>query len=323
MQGVTTMNVLTADKFEIEGIEGLRQLGCRVTQDADLSGDSLRDALTNGVEVLIVRSTKVTSDVLAGAKSLKLVIRAGSGYDTIDTAAARAMGIDVANCPGMNATAVAELAMALMLSLDRRIVDNVNDLRRGVWAKKEYSKAMGLKGRTLGIVGLGRIGLLIAHRARAFEMKLIYSDVVANQAAEQELGIVKIAFDELLRRADFISLHVPLDDSTRHLINDARLAMMNPTAVLINCSRGEVVDSAALVRALDSGKLRGAGLDVYENEPGASDSAFSDVCGQCSRVYGTHHIGASTLQAQIAVAEETVRIVDQYMKTGKTINCVN
>jgi len=317
------MNVLVADKFEIEGIEGLQRIGCRVTQDADLAGDSLRDALRNGVEVLVVRSTKVTADILAAAKSLKLIIRAGSGYDTIDVAAAKAKGIAVANCPGMNATAVAELTMGLMLALDRRIVDNVNDLRRGVWAKKEYSKALGLKGRTLGIVGLGKIGMLIARRAHAFEMKLIYSDVVANATAEKELGIEKVTFEDLLCRADYISLHVPLDASTHHLINDARLALMKPTAVLVNCSRGEVVDSAAVVRALDQGKLRGAGLDVFETEPGASETVFCDITGKCSRVYGTHHIGASTDQAQIAVAEEVVRIIDHFGKTGEALNRVN
>jgi len=317
------MNVLIADKFEKEGIDGLVQLGCQVTQDADLSGDSLRDALKNGAQVLIVRSTQVTADMFAEAKSLKLVIRAGSGYNTIDIAAARAKGVDVANCPGTNATAVAELAMGLMLAIDRRIADNVADLRQGVWNKKEYSKALGLKGRTLGIVGLGKIGLLIARRALAFEMQLVYSDVVANPAAEKELGIRRVEFEPLLRTADYVTLHVPLDDSTRHLIDARRLALMKPTAVLINCSRGEVVDGAALVSALNSCKLRGAGLDVYEVEPGASDTHFKDVTGTCARVYGTHHIGASTEQAQLAVAEEVVRIVEQYIKTGKCLHCVN
>jgi D-3-phosphoglycerate dehydrogenase len=223
----------------------------------------------------------------------------------------------------MNATAVAELAMGLILSLDRRIVHNTNDLRRGVWNKKEYSKARGLKGRTLGIVGLGQIGYLIAKRAAAFEMKLVYADVVRNEAAEKELGIEKIEFDDLLRQADFVSLHVPMDETTRHLINAERLAKMKPTARLINCSRGGVVDSAALVAAIDSGKLAGAGLDVYDNEPGASDTKFEDAAGACDMVYGTHHIGASTDQAQLAVAEEVVRIVAHRQQTGETLNCVN
>ncbi len=318
------MNILIADKFEAEGIEALKKLGCNITQDADLAGDSLRDALaSNGVETLIVRSTKVTAEMVDAAAGLKLIIRAGSGYNTIDTAAARAKGVDVANCPGMNATAVAELAMGLLLALDRRIVHNVNDLRKGVWNKKEYSKARGIKGRTLGVVGLGQIGYLIAKRAAAFEMKLVYADVVRNEAAEKELGIKKVEFEELLKTADVVTLHVPLDETTKHLINADRLAKMKPTAFLINCSRGGVVDSAALVQAIESGQIAGAGLDVYDLEPGASDTAFDDVAGKCDMVYGTHHIGASTDQAQLAVAEEVVRIVEHRMKTGETLHCVN
>ncbi len=318
------MKVLIADKFETEGVEALKEAGCAVAQDADLSGESLRQALaSNGNDVLIVRSTQVTGEMLENAPGLKLIVRAGSGYNTIDVQTAKAKGIRVANCPGMNSTAVAELAFGLMLALDRRIVHNVTDLRKGVWNKKEYSKARGLKGRTLGIVGLGRIGYLIAFRAKGFEMNLIYSDIIRNQQAEDELGIRKVDFDELLSRSDFVSLHVPLDDKTRHLMNDQRLALMKPTAFLINCSRGEVVDGEALVRAIESGKLAGAGLDVYENEPGASDKEFKDPVARCERVYGTHHIGASTEQAQLAVAEETVRIITHYKKTGEVLNCVN
>jgi D-3-phosphoglycerate dehydrogenase len=318
------MKVLIADKFEAEGSEGLKKLGCAITQDADLSGDSLADALaSNGNEVLIVRSTKVTGEMLRKASSLKLIIRAGSGYDTIDTAAAKEKGIRVAICPGMNATAVAELAFALMLSLDRHIVENVNDIRKGVWNKKLYSKARGIKGRTLGVVGLGKIGYLIAKRAKAFEMELLYSDVIRNADAEKELGIKKVEFEDLLKRSDFVTLHVPLDASTKGLMNAKRFAMMKSGAILINCSRGGVVDSAALVKAIESKQIAGAGLDVYETEPGASDTKFSDVVGKCAGVYGTHHIGASTDQAQIAVAEEVVRIVDIYKKKGEVINCVN
>jgi D-3-phosphoglycerate dehydrogenase len=317
------MKVLIADKFEAEGIAGLKELGCAVTQDVDLSGDALCDALKKDFQVLVVRSTEVTADMVASASALKLIIRAGSGYNTIDTSAARSKGIDVANTPGMNATAVAELAMGLILALDRRIADNVFDLRNGVWNKKEYSKARGLKGNTLGVVGLGQIGYLLAKRALAFEMKLIYSDVVRNEAAEKELGIRRVEFDEVLRTADVVSLHIPLNDSTKHLINDERLGWMKSNALLINCSRGGVVDSEALVRALKSGNLRGAGLDVYDNEPGASDKVFADVAGQCPKVYGTHHIGASTDQAQLAVAEEVIRVVEQFKRSGETLHCVN
>ncbi len=318
------MNVLIADKFEAVGIEALKKLGCEIKQDADLSDDSLASELATGnAEILIVRSTKVTAEMIDKASSLKLIIRAGSGYNTIDTAAARAKGIDVANTPGMNATAVAELAMGLILSLDRRIVHNTNDLRNGVWNKKEYSKARGIKGNTLGVVGIGQIGYLIAERAKAFEMKIIYSDIVVNEKAEKELGATRVEFEELLAQADFVTLHVPANDSTKKMMNAKTFAMMKPTAFLINCSRGEVVDSSDLVKALEEGVIAGAGLDVYENEPGASDKVFSDVAVKANMVYGTHHIGASTDQAQLAVAEEVVHVVEELMKTGKVIHCVN
>jgi D-3-phosphoglycerate dehydrogenase len=318
------MQVLIADKFEAEGVEGLKQLGCKITQDADLSGESLRAALaSNGAEVLIVRSTEVTAPMFESAKALKLVIRAGSGYNTIDIQAAKAKGVRVANCPGTNATAVAELAMGLIVALDRRIADNVADLRKGVWNKKGFSKARGLKGRTLGIVGLGKIGYLIAARAKAFEMNLVYADVVRNEAAEQTLGIRRVELPELLKQSDVVSLHVPADATTKHLMNTERLSLMKPTAFLINCSRGDVIDSAALIKALDAGKLAGAGVDVYENEPDANATQFADILGKHPKVYGTHHIGASTDQAQLAVAEEVVNIVSHYKQSGAVLHCVN
>ncbi|UCG17701.1 MAG: hydroxyacid dehydrogenase [Phycisphaerales bacterium] len=318
------MNVLIADKFEAAGIEQLQVAGCKVTQDPDLSGDTLVATVgRTGCNILIVRSTRVTPDVIDAAGELKLIIRAGAGYDTIDTAAAAAKGIRVANCPGMNSTAVAELAMGLIIALDRRIVHNAVDLRAGIWHKKEYGKARGLKGRTLGIVGLGRIGVLLARRARAFEMNLIYCDVVANETAERELGIRKVKMDTLLRESDFVSLHTPGGEETKHLLSTEQFALMKPAACVINCSRGGVVDEQALAQAIASGRIRGAGLDVYEIEPGASDREFSDPVVKADMVYGTHHIGASTEQAQLAVAEETVRIVKTFKETGEVLNCVN
>lgn len=318
------MNILIADKFESEGIDGLKEIGCAVTLEPDLSGDALSARLKEGTfEGLVVRSTQVTADMLEQAAPLALIIRAGSGYNTIDIEAAKQRGIKVANTPGMNSTAVAELAMGLILALDRRIVHNTLDLRRGVWNKKEYAKARGLKGRMLGIVGLGQIGVLIARRAKAFEMDLIYSDVVANQAAEGELGISKVEFDDVLRRSDVVTLHVPLNDSTRHLIGKRELGLMKPTAFLINCSRGGVIDENALATAIESGKLGGAGLDVYENEPGASDSTFSCPIVNVDRVYGTHHIGASTDQAQLAVAQEVVSMIKTFAQTGEVPHWVN
>lgn len=318
------MNVLIADKFEQAGIDQLRALGCTLNTDADLADESLQMAVgSNGCEVLIVRSTKVSDDVLAAGSSLKLIIRAGAGFDTIDTAAAKQRGIKVANCPGMNSVAVAELTFGLMLGLDRRIPDNVIDLRGGVWNKKEYGKARGLKGRTLGIVGLGRIGYEVAVRGKAFDMDLIYSDVIAHESKEQELGIRRVSYEEVLRESDFICLHVPLNDETRHMISAPQFEMMKNTAFILNCSRGGVIEEKALAAAIESGQIAGAGLDVYEQEPQATDKTCSLDVTRVNRVYGTHHIGASTEQAQLAVAQEVVRIVGEFKNTGEVLNWVN
>lgn len=318
------MKVLIADSFEAEGVQRLAALGCTVTQDADLSGPALAEsAKDTAADVLIVRSTKVDKPVLDVADHLKLVIRAGAGFDNIDFKHARTRGICVANCPGTNSVAVAELTFGLMLALDRRIVDNTVDLRRGVWNKKEYGKARGLKGRTLGIVGLGQIGAALARRAKAFEMDLLYFDVVAYPDLEKEVGIRRADLETIYRQADFITLHVPLIDATRHMIGEKQLAMMKPTTFIINCSRGGVVDQKALIAALEQNRIAGAGLDVYEIEPGATDTAFADAVIHHPRVYGTHHIGASTDQAQWAVAEEVVRIVESFQRTGQVLHCVN
>jgi D-3-phosphoglycerate dehydrogenase len=202
-------------------------------------------------------------------------------------------------------------------------VDNTVDLRSGVWAKKEYSQARGLKGRTLGIVGLGRIGYEIAKRAAAFDMNLIYSDLIHNQDIEQELAIRRVPLETLLSEADFVTLHVPGGDSTKHMISTEQFAMMKPTAFVINCSRGGVIDEKALAEAVDKGRIAGAGLDVYEIEPKATDNVFGDPVVKTSRVYGTHHIGASTEQAQLAVADEVVRIIGEKLRGNDPPNCVN
>ena len=318
------MNVLIADKFEAAGIEGLDALGCAVTINPDLGGDTLRDAVTkHAPKVLIVRSTKVTAEVIEAGSALELIIRAGSGYDTIDVDAATQAGVRVCNCPGMNSVAVAELTLGLMIALDRRIVDETVDLRRGVWNKKEYSKARGLKGATLGIAGLGRIGYEVARRAAAFDMNLIYHDVYTNERAEKELGIKQVPLDELLAVSDFISLHLPGGGDTRHLIGEAEIAKMKPGAFLLNCSRGGIVDEKALAAAVGEGKIGGAGIDVWEIEPAASDREFKDPLIEAPCIYGTHHVGASTNQAQLAVAEETVRIVKTFRDSAEFLHCVN
>lgn len=318
------MKVLIADKFQDHGVAALRDAGCTVIVKPGVKDAALADAVReSGCNVLVVRSTKVTKDILAASPHLELVIRAGSGYDTIAVEAASERGIRVSNCPGKNAVAVAELTIGLMIALDRRIVDETDDLRRGIWNKKEYSKARGLKGRTLGIVGLGRVGYEVAKRAGAFDMNLIYYDVMTNERIEKELDIRRVPFQTLLAESDFVSLHVPGGSETEHLIGGDELARMKPTAFVINCSRGGVVDESALARAVATGMIAGAALDVFEIEPTASDVEFKDPIRTAPRVYGTHHVGASTEQAQEAVADEVVKIIRTYVETGRVINCVN
>lgn len=318
------MKVLIADKFEAPGVEKLKAAGCEIHHDPELDAETLQAALQqHQPAVLVVRSTKVSAAMLESCGSLKVVLRAGAGTDTIDKAAASKRGIKVANCPGMNSAAVAELVMGLMLALDRRLVDNTVDLRTGRWKKKEYSKARGLKGRTLGIVGMGRIGREVARRAAAFDMKLIYSDIIPAPDAERELGARRVELDELIAAADVITLHVPLTGQTECMIDARQLARMKPGTFLINTSRGGVIDYQALARAIADKGIRVA-LDVYGKEPIATAEIFEDSIVQADGVvYGTHHIGASTEQAQLAVADEAVRIITEYKTSGKVLNCVN
>jgi len=318
------MKLLIADKFEQAGIDGLKLLVTELACEPGLKDESLvRRVAEFNPEILVVRSTKVPAAVLDAGQQLKLVIRAGAGYDTIDVPAATQRGIKVSNCPGKNSTAVAELVMGLMLSLDRRIPDNVADLRAHKWNKKEYSKARGLKGRTLGLVGVGRIGTEVAKRALAFEMKVLFYDVLPDVQPVKHPDCQRASLEDVLRKSDYVSLHVPGGSGTQQLINAEKLALLPRHACLINTSRASVVDEKALVTALKEGRLGGAALDVYESEPPADGTEFSSPTADAPRLYGTHHIGASTEQAQLAVAEEVVRIVQEYKATGRVPNCVN
>ncbi|MBK9121157.1 MAG: hydroxyacid dehydrogenase [Phycisphaerales bacterium] len=318
------MKILIADKFEDFGVAALQALGAEVACEPELKDATLVARLAAfGPEVLIVRSTKVTHAHLSAAPQLKLVIRAGSGFDTIDVAAATEQGIKVANCPGMNAVAVAELVIGLLIALDRRIPDNNTDLHAHRWNKKEYSRARGLKGSTLGILGCGRIGSEVARRALAFEMNILYYDVVPELRPVDHPAVQPASVEEIFRRADFLTMHVPGTGDTQHLVNSERLALMQPHAVLVNTSRASVVDESALITALRAGRLRAAAVDVYENEPTAEAREIHSPLADVPNLYGTHHIGASTEQAQRAVAEETVRIVRAYRESGTVLNCVN
>jgi len=317
------MHVLIADKFEQSGQDGLRAAGCEVSYQPGLKDDALAQEIGRlRPDVLVVRSTKVTEAVLA-AGALKLVVRAGAGYNTIDVAAASGRGIYVANCPGKNSTAVAELAFGLILALDRRIADNVAALRQGQWNKSEFSKARGLFGRTLGLIGVGRIGREMIPRAKAFGMPVVGWSRSLTPEAARELGIGHCAKPvEVARAADIVSVHVALNAQTSGLIDSDFFDAMKPGAYFINTSRAEVVDQVALGWAVRGNSVR-AGLDVFASEPSGGTGDFGDEIVKLNGVYGTHHIGASTEQAQEAIAAETVRIIRIFKETGKVPNVVN
>ena len=333
------MKVLIADKFEKSGIEGLKAAGCDVVYEPDLKEEALAQAIaSSGADVLVVRGTKVTAPML-DAGHLSLIVRAGAGYNTIDVAGASTRGIYVSNCPGKNAIAVAELAFGLILSLDRRIPDNVSELRGGAWNKKEFSKAQGLYGRTLALLGVGAIGQEMIRRAAGFGMNVVIwsrrfdgrsgplTEIEARElGVEPALRTVSIELAptpaDAAARGDVVSLHVALAPDTKQLVNAALLARMKPGAMLINTARGEVIDYTALADAVKTRGIK-VGLDVYANEPAAATAPFSDALVGLPGVYGTHHIGASTEQAQEAIAAETVRIVRCYKETGRVPNVVN
>lgn len=322
------MKVLVADKFDKAGFDGLDALGCEVINEPGLGADDLAGAFaTHDPDVLIVRSTKVRAPAIEAAGSLKLIIRAGSGYDNIDGEAAAARGIGVSNCPGMNAVAVAELTMGLLLSCDRRIPDQTAELREGKWNKKEYSKARGLKGRVLGVVGLGNIGYELVKRAAAFDMTVHswtrdFTPEQARTIGVQWWGSGHAELLTMASRCDAISVHVALTPETNGLFDREFFSYLKPDAYFINTSRGGVVDEDALAEAVETKGIR-AGLDVWPNQPTPTDTVFEDGLINIPGVYGTHHCGASTDQAQSAVAEEAVRIIRVYKDTGHFENRVN
>lgn len=337
------MKVLIADKFEQTGIDALQAGGCDVLYQPDLKDASLAEALASSkAEVLVVRSTKVTEAILA-ASQLALVVRAGAGYDTIDVKAASKRGIYVSNCPGKNSVAVAELAFGLILSLDRRIPDNVAELRAGKWNKKEYSKSRGLHGRTLGLLGFGSIGQEMAKRAQAFGMNIAVWSEIGVEVGRDGLPIdlpllvrlrpssgypiepnvrVYSTPAEVAANCDILSVHVALNDKTRGLVNAEVLNSLKPGSYFVNTARGEVVDYKALETVVREKNIRAA-VDVYAKEPATPTGDFTDPLIGLPNVYGTHHIGASTDQAQEAIAAETVRIVATYSQTGRVPNVIN
>jgi D-3-phosphoglycerate dehydrogenase len=319
------MDLLFADRLPQQTVTDLEARGHVCVMEPDLTADDLA-ARIGGFDGLVVRSTKVERSVFEAADRLALVVRAGAGTNTIDTDAAATHGVFVCNVPGRNAAAVAELTMGLLLAIDRRIPDNVIDLREGRWDKARYSKAGGLLGSTIGILGLGSIGLAVAERAAGFGIR-VQSLGKTGRAAHvvaraEELGITMCdSLGELLSSSDIVSVHVPSSADTRHLVDEGFLAQLRPGAILLNTSRGDVVDERALLAALEAGAVR-AGLDVFADEPAGGTGEWDSALARHPAVVATHHIGASTEQAQRATAAGVVEIIDAFMN-GETLHCVN
>lgn len=319
------MRILVADAFPPESRAELTRRGHECHYEPTTTAEQLPGTLA-GVEALVVRSTKVTAEAFEAAADLRLVIRAGSGTNTIDCDAATQNGVYVCNVPGRNAAAVAELALGLLLAIDRRIPDNVAELRAGTWNKAQYSQARGILGRRVGVLGLGQIGLAFAERVAALGTS-VYT--VAKQGRDPDtleraraVGITFVDTPETLAATcDVLSVHVPGGDSTRGLVGRDLLGAMQPGGIVLNTSRGDVVDEDALVEAMDTKNVR-AGLDVFPGEPGTGTGTIDSALARHPNVYGTHHIGASTEQAQQAVADGVVRIVDEF-EAGTVLHCVN
>ena len=316
------MKILIADKMSKTALSDLEKLGHAVVSNPDLKAEDL-PAAVGDAEVLIVRSTKVIAGTIEAGKNLSLIIRAGAGVNTIDLAKASEVGIHVTNCPGKNTEAVAELAIGLLIAADRRIADATADLRGGKWRKKEYGKAAGLKGRTLGILGLGSIGKAVVRRALALEMNVIAwsRSLTAEKAKELGVGFCASAAD-VAKAADAISLHLAAKPETKKMINAEFLGLMKPGSILVNTARGEIIDWPALKEAVAAKKIRVAS-DVFEAEPAGGEDPFADTATAAYMAACTPHVGASTDQASEAIAQEAVRIVKVFQETGNPPNVVN
>ena len=312
------IKVLVADKFPDKYIQQMKDLDLEVIYNAKLGEKDLIEAAKD-VDILVVRSTIVNEETILNSEKLNLIIRAGSGVNNINIAAANKKGIYVTNCPGMNAVAVAELAIGLMISMDRSIPDNVSDFNKGVWNKDKYSKGRGLKGKTLGLIGVGNIGKEVAKRALAFEMNVYGKDI----SRIEGVPIKDFSeMDQLVPLCDVISIHLPATPQTKGLFNKQMFEYMKDGAYLINTSRHEIVVEDDLLEAIKTKNIRFA-CDVFKGEPEGKGGEVSSKLQNNPNIYVTHHIGASTEQAQDAVAEETINIIKHYVHSGVIDHWVN
>jgi len=312
------LKVLVADKFPDKYIQQMKDLDLEVIYNAKLGEKDLPEAAKE-VDIVVVRSTVVNEETINKSNKLNLIIRAGSGVNNINIAAANKKGIYVTNCPGMNAVAVAELAIGLMISLDRFIPDNVADFNKGIWNKDKYSKGKGLKGKTLGLIGVGNIGKEVAKRALAFEMNVYGKDITRIEGVQiKDFS----EMDQLLPLCDIVTIHLPATPQTKGLFNKQLFSYMNNGSYLINTSRQDIIVEDDLLEAIKEKNIRYA-CDVFKGEPEGKSGEVSSKLQNNPNIYVTHHIGASTEQAQDAVAEETINIIKKFVYSGVIDHWVN
>lgn len=314
---MATHRILISDPLDPSGLHVLEGSGAQVTRLAEEDRSRLPEILP-GYDALVVRSmTKVTRELLEAGTDLKVVGRAGIGVDNVDVAAATERGILVVNAPTANLISATEHTFALLLALVRKIPAAHASLSSGTWNRKPFV-GVELQGKTLGVIGFGRIGQQVAMRARAFDMAVVAHDPFLDQTAADKLGVELLPLEELLARADVVTLHVPLTDHTKSLLTRERLAAMKKGAILVNCARGGVVDEAALLELLESKHLAGAALDVFAQEPPASYELMRHPS-----VVATPHIGAQTREAQERISTETARMVLSALDGSLEVTAVN
>ena len=319
------MKVFIADLFSEEGVKEIKAMGCEVMYDAKVVGDKFKEAVAGFKHnILIVRSKKVPADVIDAFPGLEYIIRAGAGFDTIDVKHASKKGVYVSNCPGKNNIAVAELAIGLLICIDRRICENDRYMKEGKFEKGLYANCNGLKGRTLGLLGVGFVGREVAKRALAFDIKVLGVDPFICKEDMEAMGVTKCdSLEECAKQSDIISLHLPKLPETEKMINAKFLSLIKPSAVIINTARADLVVEEDILERLEKNPEFYYACDVLMGEPAEKKAAFDSKLGKHPKCIATHHIGASTKQAEDAIGKEAVRMVGEYKKTKLICNCVN
>lgn len=313
------MKIVVPEKISARGIQEFESAGFQVVQltPASVASGELAKELADADGLVVRSAVKVTAELLKSAPKLRVIGRAGVGIDNVDVPAATARKIVVMNTPGGSSVAVAELALGMMLALARQLPKADASTRAGGWEKKAL-EGTELNGKTLGLLGCGRIAAETAKRARAFDMKIVGYDPYCKPEAAKAAGITLLPLDQVLAQADYLSLHLALTPETRNLLNDATLGKAKKGVRIVNCARGEVIDLDALQRALESGQVGGAALDVYPKEPAGALPLFA-----LPNVIATPHIGASTKEAQERVGTAIAVQIKEYLTKGEIANAVN